>query len=51
VVGLSRHLRLFRDVTTHDDLVIAEVSGNYGRTPAAVLAPVVNRRLAARRAV
>jgi Bacterial archaeo-eukaryotic release factor family 3 len=51
VVGLSRHLRLFRDVTKHVDLVIAEVSGNYGRTPAADLGPIVNRRLAARRAI
>jgi hypothetical protein len=51
VVGMTRHLRLFRDITNHADLVIAEISGNYGRTPAAVLAPVVNRRLAARRAI
>jgi hypothetical protein len=51
VVGLSRHLRLFRDITQHADLIIAEVSGHYGRTPPSDLAPIVNRRLAARRAI
>jgi hypothetical protein len=50
VVGSRRDLRLFRELTDHGDLIVAEVNGNYGRTPPNVLAPIVNRRLAARRA-
>jgi hypothetical protein len=51
VVGSRRDVRMFREITGHADLIVAEVTGNYGRTPPNVLAPIVNRRLAARRAI
>jgi hypothetical protein len=51
LVGLSRHLRLFAELTAQADRIVAEVPGNYGRAPASALAPIVNRRLAARRAI
>jgi hypothetical protein len=38
-------------LTGHADSIVAEVAGNYGRTTATALAPIVNRRLAARRAI
>jgi Bacterial archaeo-eukaryotic release factor family 3 len=51
VVGSTRNLRLFRYVTAHSGLIVAQITGNYGRTRAGQLAAVVNRRLAARRAI
>jgi hypothetical protein len=51
VVGSRRDVRFFRELTDHGDLIVADVTGNYGRTPPNVLGPIVNRRLAARRAI
>jgi hypothetical protein len=51
IVGLTRQLRQFVYGTVHAGLIVAQIPGNYERTRATELAAVVNRCLAARRAI